>query len=541
MTSQGATERLRTTGGPDSWLWFVGTVRLGVLVVVASGTFLVGHVAEAFVPHLAGFYLFGLFGALWYLISLRRARPVAPLLTWAQLLVDFGVVAATVSFTGGTESLFTFLFVVVILEAGLLLGPRQGFVLATLATGVMLFQVLTYEQPIVAATTAATTHRLDSLTLWYGFSIQGLAYYLTASISGYWNQRVRRMLRFQHEILDNMNNGFLIADSNGIITAQNRAADRILALEDGEAIGRPVQDVLLVASGDECPILTALRSERDFTRYEFEARTKTGDIKLLGLSTSRAYDGRGRLIHVITSFSDLTELAEMRQELQRQDRLAVVGELAAGLAHEIRNPVAAIRGAVEELPGNDGSREVVKRLAAIAIRESDHLNQIVSDFLDFARDPSVERAVFDVRELAHEVADLLRREYESVDDLNIRVDCGPAPCPVSADRSQLKQVLVNLGKNAIDANSVRGTVLIAVRREPTWVEVRLDDEGPGIEPDQVARIFEPFYTTKESGVGMGLAVCQRIVTAHDGVIRPALREGGGTSMSVRLPAARMEE
>ena len=182
---------------------------------------------------------------------------------------------------------------------------------------------------------------------------------------------------------------------------------------------------------------------------------------------------------------------------------------------------------------------MVKRLAAIAIRESDHLNQIVTDFLDFARDPSVERAVFDVRDLAQEVADLLRHEYGSVDDLDIRVDCAPEPCPVSADRSQLKQVLVNLGKNAIEANTIRGTVVIAARREPTWVEIRLDDEGPGIEPDQVARIFEPFYTTKETGVGMGLAVCQRIVTAHDGVIRPALREGGGASMSVRLPAARM--
>ena len=166
--------------------------------------------------------------------------------------------AATVSFTGEANSPFTFLFVIVILEAGLLLGQKQGFMFATLATLFMLIQTL--QAP-------PGRESLETLTYWYGFLVKGLGYYLTAFISGYWNMRVYRMQQFQREILDNMNNGFLITDKNGLIIAQNKAADRILDLPQGAAAGRPVQEVLRVGSGAECPVVTALRTGRHFTSY----------------------------------------------------------------------------------------------------------------------------------------------------------------------------------------------------------------------------------------------------------------------------------
>jgi len=378
------------------------------------------------------------------------------------------------------------------------------------------------------------------LALWYNYLVEILAFYLTASISGYWNQRVRRMQQFQHEILDNLNNGFLIAERAGYITSLNRAAETILGLEPGWAIGRPVTDVLRVQSGAECPISTALRLQKDFTSYEFYAVTAKGSVKLLGLTTSRIHDPRRRLTGIIASFSDLTEMLHMRQEMQRHDRLAVIGELAAGLAHEIRNPVAAIRGAVDELRDNLDNRPMADRLAAIALRESDHLNHIVSGFLDFARKPSVMRETFDARGLVGEVQDWLDRRYEGRAGLHVRIGFSGDACPVSGDRSQLRQVFVNIAKNAIEAMGERGTLGITVSSHGSAVDVVFDDEGPGIAPDEVARIFEPFYTTKGSGVGMGLAICLRIVTAHDGTIRVTSREGGGTSMTVRLPLAQRE-
>lgn len=527
----------------DSYLtgtWWLGAIRVALLLVAASGALIVGDQKANDLVYLGAFYLFGLINSVYYLIALRRAKPQAPLIMWAQVLVDFGVVAATVSFTGGPESLFTFLFVVVILETGVLLGLVQSLIVASVATLVMLVLVLQAAHTPVMHDAGSEWIDQNLFALWYGFLVQTLAYFLTASISGYWNQRIHRMQQFQREILDNMNNGFLIADNKGTVLLVNLAAERILNLNPDEAIGKPVEDVLRVPPGDECPVVTALRSDRDFTRYEYTGLIGPDKTILLGLSTSRMYDWRKRKTGLIVSFSDLTELEKMREELKRQDRLSVVGELAAGLAHEIRNPVAAIRGAVDELPTTLDNPRLANRLVDIAKRESDQLNAIVTNFLDFARKPRMRREAFDIIGLVDEIVDSMRRKYESNDAFRIEVAAPRQMCPVSGDRTQIRQVFVNLAKNAVEAMAEKGVLMVTVTPGQAFVEIRFDDEGPGIEPDKVARIFEPFYTTKESGVGMGLAICLRIVTAHDGTLRAASRAGGGTSMSVRLPLVRSE-
>lgn len=532
MTSE--LENQGRAGGdrPDPWLWTIGVSRLGLTVVVALGAYLVGEVEGEALGYLLAFYALGFASGVFYLVQLQRRLRVEWLFTWAQVLIDFGVVAATIGFTGGPSSFFTFLFVVVILEAGLLLGIAQGFVMATLATAAMAAQFI--EEPVF--------HSLpEALTLGYSFVVQTLAFYLTASVSGYWNMRVNRIQQFQRELLDNLSSGFLITDVRGVVTALNTAGRKILDLDGNEAIGRPVSDILRVASGDACPVMTALRSGRDFTSYEFNAITEQGVSKILGLTTNRVYDHRRNLIAMIVSFTDLTEMAHLRAELQRQDRLAVVGEVAAGLAHEIRNPVAAISGAMDELRSVLETPQLARKLLAIGLRECDQLNHIVTGFLDYARNPAIEREQLDVRDLIEETRDWASREYEAGNGFAVALNMPDEACVVSAARSQLKQVFVNLVRNGIEAMDGQGVLALSVARTPHYVEVRFDDDGPGIEPDKVARIFEPFYTTKSKGVGMGLAVCLRIVTAHDGTIRAVSREPRGTSMTVRLPAAQAEE
>lgn len=230
----------------------------------------------------------------------------------------------------------------------------------------------------------------------------------------------------------------------------------------------------------------------------------------------------------------------MRDELKRQDCLAAVGELSTGLAHEIRNPVAAIRGAIEELERSMEEPVLARRLTSIAMRECDQLNYIVSEFLDFAREPRMERHPFDLWELLDEVAGLLQRSVNG-NGLHMELKHGAEHCPISGDRAQLKQVFINIGKNAVEAMNENGTLTISASRDQVSVAVVFEDEGPGIPPDEVARIFEPFYTTKESGVGMGLAVCMRIISAHDGTIHVTSRREHGASLIVRLPAARFGE
>jgi len=511
--------------GPAQWLWFAACARLGILLVVAAGVTFLGRGGE-FGALRSALYFLAFACSFWYFIALRRDRAASALLTWTQMLVDFSVVALTISFTGGQGSFFTFLLVIVILEAGVLMGLLQGFLFASMATAFMCMQ-----------TFLGVEQAKDLYTYWYNFLIQGIAFFFTAFISGYWNQRVSGMKQFQREILDNLNSGFLITDAKGVIVAINRAACQILELVERDIAGRHVEGVIRPRSGAECPVVTALRSQKDFSSYEFSAETGKHEAKLLGLTTNRIHDGHGHVNGVIATFTDLTEMARMRQELQKQDRMAVVGELSAGLAHEIRNPVAAIRGAMEELSGNFENGALVARLATIAIRESDHLNEIVTGFLDFARDPSRRRELIDLRELVLETVTTLQRKYDAATGLTITSVVPKTPNQVLADPVQLRQVLINLGQNAVEAMHERGLVRIILERTARYAEIRVEDTGPGIDPDKVARIFEPFYTEKERGVGMGLAICMRLITAHDGTIEAASRPGGGTSMTVRLPAA----
>ncbi len=536
MNRSGRFELLRPSyDGPNTWLWLVGTARICVLLIVAAGAGIIAQRVE-FNYFLSGIYAAAFASSLWYLLSLRQGQAASAVLTWTQMLVDFGVVAVTISFTKGQSSYFTFLLVIVILEAGVLMGLVQGFVFATLASAFMFFHF---------GSTAARA--IDPLTHWYNFLIQGIAFFFTAFISGYWNQRVSRMKQFQREILDNMNSGFLITDARGLVIAVNKAACQILGLVEENVAGRHVDGVIRPASHAECPVTTALRLQKDFSSYEFYAEVDgRGASKLLGLTTNRMHDNRGNVTGLIASFTDLTEMARMRQELRQQDRMAAIGEQLAGLAHEIRNPVAAIRGAMEELKGNTDSTEMVERLSVIGMRESDHLNEIVTGFLDFARDPSRRREALDLRPLVEETATQVRRSVPQTKCLDVRVSLPKEPCRVMGDATHLRQVFFNLAQNAVEAMRGRGTLtvtvtpgsVVAIRPDDRGpVEIRFDDVGPGIAPDKVARIFEPFYTEKERGVGMGLAICMRLITAHDGTIQAASRPGGGTSMIVRLPSA----
>ena len=505
--------------GPPSWLWYTGIARLAILFVVATGTQQVQSEAIS-ITVLAVIFLAAIACSIWYLISLQRAMSVASALTWTQVFLDFSVVAATVSFTGGTSGYFTLLFVIVILEAGALMGLVQGFVFALLTALFLLSQ---------EASGASTS---SVLPYWYIFFIQCLALFSTAVISGYWNQRVSRLKQFQREILDNMNSGFVICDSKGRLISANKVACQILQIEDDILIGRPIENVIVCDGDMECPIITALRNERDYSSYEFSVRVGEDVVKQLGLTTNRLYDVRQRLIAIIASFSDITELARMRQALRRQDRLAAVGESAAELTHEIRNPLTSLRSAVEELSKNLDSPQMAQRLCQIALRESGHLNKIVSGFLDYARNPDFHRDLIEVGRVFEELQGSFKQSYP---DISIQLDNLEQGVKVPGEPTQIRQLFENMIRNAIEAMDGRGTILISARSASHYVEIKVDDNGPGISPDKMAHIFEPFYTDKDKGIGMGLAVCLRIVTAHDGAIQAANRPGGGASIVVRLP------
>lgn len=505
--------------GPPSWLWYTGIARLMILVVVATGTQQV-QIEIISIVVLSAIFLAAIACSIWYLMTLQRGKNVAPALTWTQVFLDFSVVAATVSFTGGTSGYFTLLFVIVILETGALMGLSQGFVFAALTAFFLLLQDL------------PGSDQRTVFPYWYNFLIQCLALFSTAVISGYWNQRISRLKQFQREILDNMSSGFLICSPKGQVISINAVAQKVLQLKEDAVVGQSVEKVIVCDNDTECPIITALRNERDYSSYEFSVKVSDGTTKQLGLTTNRLYDTHGRLIAIIASFSDLTEIAKMRQALQRQDRLVAIGESAAELTHEIRNPLTSMRSAIEELSKNLNAPEMVERLCQIALRESAHLNKIVSGFLDYARNPDFYKEPVDISQVFRDIQSGCAQHYP---EASILLDAPDQELKIPGDPTQIRQLFDNIIRNGIEAMNNRGEIAITMRSASNYVEIRIDDSGPGISPDKMTRIFEPFYTDKEKGIGMGLAVCLRIVTAHDGAIQAANRPGGGASFVVRLP------
>jgi two-component system sensor histidine kinase PilS (NtrC family) len=275
-------------------------------------------------------------------------------------------------------------------------------------------------------------------------------------------------------------------------------------------------------------------------RNEVRVDLEEGRSLPLGVSPSilRGTEGiRG----VVLIFQDLTEAKAMEEKIRRQDRLAVIGELSAGIAHELRNPLASISGSVEVLNESlqvDGEDQ---RLMKLVVNESSRINDIVEEFLNYARIQSVDRRSASLEALMQDVITLVRNHPSFGKGREVR--CDLAGCPsILADTGQVKQVFLNLLLNALEAMEGSGEVVVRLPAEgqsrpmgPGLVEVWVQDDGPGIVAEEAVRVFEPFYTTKRGGTGLGLAVAQRIVESHDGRVLYAPPPDGRSTFRVYLP------
>lgn len=515
---------------PLLWLWVVGVGRAGVLFIVIIGSFLY---RVTYLYYVFPFFVLAFFLSFWHLLVLYRGGRWLGLSLWVQILTDFFVVGCVITITDGFESSYTFLLVLVIMEAGFLLGLYQGLLFSIFAVFFMAFQFYLDK----------TWSALSLIDL-YPLIVQSVAFIFTGFLSGYWHQRLSILKEFQENILDNMNSGFLVTDGWGIVRSINKAGCKIFGVDRDNVVGKPVDQLIKPSSGFECPVLTALRTNRDFSSYEFYVQTPDGNQKLIGLTTNRFYNSKGKLSALIVSCTDLSELDKIRQDLRRHDRLVAIGEQLSSLAHEIRNPIASIRGAVAELRKNADHPEVMDQLIDVAIRECDRLNYIVTSFLNFAREPVRGKDIIRVSELLNEFVERFRHDLPKNGHHEVRlvVHEGAEECAIRGDAEQMMLLFQNLSQNAIEAMPNGGVLTITLRRVPetSTVEILFSDEGIGISPDKIPRIFQPFYTEKKKGIGMGLPVCLRIISAHDGNIHVASNPGKGTTMIVQFPLMREE-
>jgi two-component system, NtrC family, sensor histidine kinase PilS len=465
-----------------------------------------------------------------YGLVLRNERVGA----WAgylQLCGDVLIASGLVYLTGGPDSPFAFTYSLSVVAGSVVLLQRGALVVAALGSGAyaLLLGSLYLGWLSLPEQTSPLNHGRGALLL----LSNTLAQFLLAVLSGYLARQLsatggrlsareadlRSLALLQRQILECMPSGLLTCNEEHRVTFINHAAEAILELPAGSVRGEPVDAVLP----------GALRLGTTARRRELAVNTRSGQ-RILGLTVTPMAGSSGALLIV---FQDLTELRQMEDALRRADQLAALGKLSAQLAHEIRNPLAAMRGSAQLLAQESGEDQATRRLTAILLREADRLSQLVDDFLRFARPSTPQLRVCSLGELVRETVEMMRADPLS---RGVRVDVRLAEVVAQVDPDQLRQVLLNLLRNALQAAGPQGAVRVDVAAVEEGPLIRVWDSAGSIPLGEQSRIFEPFFTTRQGGTGLGLSTAQSIIRAHGGIIRVSSNPMQGTEFVVTLPA-----
>lgn len=341
-------------------------------------------------------------------------------------------------------------------------------------------------------------------------------------------------------IMDSMTDGIITVDNHGVITSLNQAAERLTGYEAEEIVGVAYEKVFCHGKRFNSLLLDTLRTGKSHLGQETDYPVRTGTIHI-STSTTRLRNANEEIIGAVVVFRDLTANHRLEQQVKRADRLAALGELMAGVAHEVRNPLTSIKGFVQYLADSD-SEEERREYTPIIIKEVDRVNRIIEELLYFARPNPASITAVDVNNLLEQTLVLVKNKtVRNLVEFDLEL---AADLPlVEMDAEQFKQVFLNLVINAIQAMQRQGIITIrtAWNKEVSRVCISFADTGVGIAEQDAVKIFDPFYTTKETGTGLGLPVVHRIVTAHRGQIKVDSVVGQGTTITVNIPLRQMGE
>jgi two-component system sensor histidine kinase PilS (NtrC family) len=463
---------------------------------------------------------------------------------YAQLLCDLALVTALAVFTGGRASQFVMFYALVAISGGLLARVPGGLVVAGGAWAAII--AMPWLETRFGQVVESGTSTLPGPVLLLPFlGMVGI-------LAGVLGDRVHRTrhdleratreldrVRLDNDaILRHLTSGVLTVDSEGRVAYINPAAEQMLGLRALEVRGRSLAEALperLAALREHVEESRTRQHPR--ARAELQMRTATDRPLPVGISTS-LLTHEDRMTGVVAVFQDLTEVRDMERRARRNQTLAELGALAAGIAHELRNGLKPISGSVEVLQRDlklNGEDAVLMGLIAT---ECNRLNRFVTDLLVYSRERDLAMEDIDLGEALTELVQTMSRETRDGAAVAIRLELGPRPRVVRADREQLRQVWLNLVNNALEAMSGDGSLTVRwydVGRDQVAVE--FEDEGHGVAADDLPRIGEPFFTTKEGGTGLGVAIAQRIVERHGGALQYESASGRGTIARVTLAKA----
>ncbi|MEY4582370.1 MAG: hypothetical protein RL701_7073 [Pseudomonadota bacterium] len=535
---------------------FMGT-RLGVATLLLGGTLLLAldsnGGANAFTPRFLIALIGAIYGstlvfAIWLARSSERTRPAM-----AQVVLDLVITTALVYITGGAGSGFTFLYGVAVLMAAMVIGPRAaqftGGAAVVLFSGLVLglaTRVLPVppDQPIDSYRMLVTDLVYAALVNVLGLCLVTLlAAGLSARLISAGGQLKRAeasaasLARMNEDIVRSLTSGLLTTDRSGVIRTINRAAVEMFGADPYAFIGEPVARFMPIDVVHR--LETGVLAENGATRAEDLATRPDGSHFPVGFSLSSLTDTEGHVLGGLLVFQDLSEIVRLRAAAARDERLAVLGRLSAGLAHEIRNPLSSISGSVELVRGSTHLDADDRHLLGIVLREVERLDELVSTMLLVGRPREPQRGLHDLRALVTEVVEMARRGPAA--DAEVRIEPWVSDTPVQAwvDSDQVRQVLWNLVKNALQASPKGALVRVCARPAlPDAAVIEVIDQGRGIDEQQRERIYDMFHSERTHGAGIGLALVRQIIDAHHGIIDIVSEQRRGATFVVTLPAHR---
>ncbi|MBI5180662.1 MAG: PAS domain S-box protein [Nitrospirae bacterium] len=479
------------------------------------------------------------------------------LLAYIQLIGDLIIETVLIYITGGIESSFSFTYIITIIYASIILYRRGGYVIAGISS--ILYGGL-IDMQYYGLFEATHLSILSPAETFYKVFLHVLFFFVVAFLSGGLAESLRQtgeilkekdtdlveLQTFYKNVAQSMSSGLLTTDLKGHITSFNRAAEDITGYFFEDVKGNIWHEIFNLEEIKS--VFSKLEMLRIPFRFEGNYVRKDGAKLALGITISSLKNESGETTGAIGIFQDLTKIKEMEDDIKKKEKLAMVGELAAGMAHEIRNPLASLSGSMQILKSESSLSGENKKLLEIALRETEKLNRIISDFLTYARPTPLNKKRCDINRLLNDTVTLLRNSKEYQKKIKIATNLEGKRLITEVDPNQMSQVFWNLSINAVQAMSDGGELIIASKKklkkgrgysdfDKDYIEIIFKDTGNGINPVVKDKIFYPFFTTKDKGSGLGLAIVHRIIEDHKGEIKVESKLNEGSRFIIHLPVA----
>ena len=476
------------------------------------------------------------------------------ILAYSQVVGDLLVITALVLVTGGVRPGFLLLYPLTVLSATMLVPRREALSIAGVATLLYGGLLAGVRLDLVTPQGLADVLSLPTRALFYSTFVLGVACATVAVLGSYLAEsllhagrqlekaevEVADLRELNQVIVDSIQSGLIMTDAEGRIRHLNTFGEGILGRRAASLLGEPVRETLgstLLGSAE----LRARAASRALARLEIRYQHPDEGVLDLGVTVTPLATADAARSGYLVVFQDLTDVRRLEAEVRTNEKLAAVGEMAAHLAHEIRNPLGSIRGSAQVLAGEAGFSEEQGHLLTIISRESKRLSDTLNQFLFQARSTGRPRDPVDLGPLLEEAVTLLRNGTDLSPEHSVQLDVDDGPHVCFANPDQITQVFWNLARNGLEAMPDGGVLDVRLRRVGTDVVFTVRDQGRGMAREEQRRIFEPFQSSSPMGTGLGLAIVYRIVREHGGDIRVRSAPTEGTEVEVRLPRVAVVE